>query len=117
MIVGIGTDIVDIKRFEFFRQNQYFLNKCFSEKEMLMNTEGLAARFAAKEALYKALDEKTLFRWDDIEIVTNPNGSPEFKFTGKIETYAKVKKIHISMSHERDTAIAFVIIEKLGVKK
>jgi holo-[acyl-carrier protein] synthase len=114
MIVGIGIDIVDIKRFKLFCKNQLFLDKCFSGEEISLNTESLAARFAAKEALYKALDDKTLFRWEDIKIVTNPDGSPEFKFLSAIEIYAKSMKIHISLSHERDTAIAFVIIEKPG---
>jgi len=112
MIVGIGIDIVDIKRFKVFCKNQPFLDKCFSGEEKSLNTESLAARFAAKEALYKALADKALFRWEDIKIVTNPNGSPEFRFLGAIRVYAKSMKIHISLSHERDTAIAFVIIEK-----
>lgn len=111
MILGIGVDVVDLPLFKLIANEQSFLDKVFSKNEIGLKVERLAGRFAAREALFKALDEQDIFRWDDIEIITKLNGSPKFNFSNELKDYARDKRIHLSISHSGDSAIAFVIIE------
>ncbi|MEO6471729.1 MAG: holo-ACP synthase, partial [Aeromicrobium sp.] len=72
------------------------------------------ARFAAKEALVKALKAPAGMSWQDIEIVTTPSGAPELLLHGAAEARAKelgVTSTHVSMSHDASVATAFVVAE------
>ena len=115
MIIGIGIDIVDLPRFIEIASNQEFRARYFSIKENGLKIESLAGRFAAKEALFKALDVQELFCWDDVEIISNSNGTPIFNFKNYLADYAKDKKIFLSISHSNDKSIAIVIIENSNV--
>lgn len=117
-----GTDIIEIERIKKVINSleNIFINKIYTENE-IKYCEGknnakyqhYAARFAAKEAVFKAvsqiLDTKYSITWKNIEVINDENGKPKINFIGsKIE---KLKNIDISISHCRDYAIAFVIAE------
>lgn len=117
MIIGIGCDIISIRRIKdiITKWEDKFLNRIFSEEEIACaNSKGenyysyLAKRFAAKEALSKALQTGigAHFSFKDCEVLNNTNGAPYFKFYKPLPY-----KIHLSLSDEKDYAQAFVIIE------
>jgi holo-[acyl-carrier protein] synthase len=117
MIIGIGTDIVEIDRIEKNSKNNRFLERIFTfrEKEYCFSkvryAQHLAARFASKEACIKALGCGVSFL--DIEVLNNHNGKPELLLHGealRIATNMGVKSNFLSISHSRDNAIAFVIL-------
>ncbi len=125
MIYGIGTDITEVKRFEKWIKNPDMISRFFNEREIMENgtlsakCQHYAARFAAKEAFAKALGTGLVYDLQDSFIINNDDGKPELviensakslfeKLCGKYEDY----KIHVSLSHEKEFATAFVIIEK-----
>ncbi len=133
MIVGIGTDIIQIPRIERILQchPKLFIKKYFTEREFEkyknqnLSSQQLASKvakfFAAKEAFVKALG--TGFRFGitlkDIEILSNNLGKPYIKISGKTQTYIEknikdytMLKYHLSLSDDYPNGIAFVIIEK-----
>ncbi len=114
MIDGVGIDVVSIEKFRSLVNDEFIL-RYFSENERSLRIEKLAGRFAAKEALFKALDVQELFRWDDVEVILELNGSPKFNFKNHLAHYAQDKNIHLSISHSNHDAIAVVIIENLTV--
>lgn len=127
MIYGIGTDICEIHRFEkWVRQPQMFL-RFFNEGEMLVLSAGMsagticrhyAARFAAKEAFSKALGTGLAgISLKDFYVAKDDRGKPFFVFGEKTEKIleeraGKNSKVHLSLSHEKDYALAFVVIER-----
>lgn len=124
MIVGIGTDIIEIERIEkVVKNNKKFLIKSFTEKELEFfqqrnyRTEVVAGNFAAKEAISKALG--TGFRGfglKDIEIVRNEIGKPIAYLYGKAKEIADrygTYNLQISISHNKSTVIAYCIIEQV----
>lgn len=111
MIIGVGIDLVDIKKFAQLAVRPNFVNKYFSPDEVKLKFESLAARYAAREAFFKALTEQTLFNWDDISVSSYSSGKPFFKFRNELEKYAADKNIYLSLSHSKNSAIALVIIE------
>ena len=79
MIVGIGVDVVDLKRFErAASRTPALLERLFTDAERGLPLRSLAGRFAAKEALIKAIGDSTGVRWHDMEIVSNELGNPSF---------------------------------------
>lgn len=122
MIHGIGSDIVSISRIKTILEvNKFnFLKKIFTNQEIAKIPSGvnmpgyIAKRFAAKEAFSKAygtgIGSKIAFH--DIEIEKDENSKPFFKISSKIEDFEKLYKPYLSMSDEREFAIAFVVIEK-----
>ncbi|PCJ62050.1 MAG: hypothetical protein COA79_05020 [Planctomycetota bacterium] len=125
MIVGTGIDIVEISRIEKSMEKfgQKFLDKILTKKEMeycqtMRNpTPTLAGRFAAKEAAVKALGTgiQNGVSWKDIEIENNELGKPVLRFYDKAKEIAdKLLAINyfISISHSKENAVAFVILEK-----
>lgn len=122
MIAGIGTDIVEIYRIEnAMEKNDLFIERVLSEEEKNILPKGkkkcefVAGRFAAKEAVSKAIG--TGFRefgFSDISILNDDLGKPFVVLNEKVKklliSYDEYK-IHISISHEKQNAIAFVIIE------
>tara|TARA_B100000575_G_C22524154_1_gene339057 strand:+ start:120 stop:503 length:384 start_codon:yes stop_codon:yes gene_type:complete len=125
MIKGIGTDIIDIKRIKrvLIKYDERFKNKCFHKHEILKSdsrynsAESYAKRYAAKEACAKALGTglaRGVF-WKDIEIRNNTYGKPYIILHNKAKKYLKNMnendfKIEVSISDEKDFAIANVII-------
>lgn len=125
MIIGVGTDIVEIDRIEkAIKSSSCFLEKIFSQEELQylksrkLSAQSAAGGFAAKEAVSKALG--TGFRGfsiKDIVILRNELGKPYVILKGKAEILAKRSgkySIHLSISHERKNAIAFAVLEVLG---
>lgn len=122
MIIGIGTDIVEIERImQAIDRNTKFIQKVLSEEEIDLGADGnlkpefVAGRFAAKEAVSKALGTGfRSFGFKDIVIINDELGKPVVSLKGKakdaLSNYGDYK-IHISISHERKNAIAFVVIE------
>jgi len=122
MIYGIGVDIVRIERLrEAYRKwgirfFQRFLTDreidyCFNRKEPYPS---IAVRFAAKEALIKALSAGSIINMKDIEILNQENGRPVMYIHGDLENTLKEKGIknwHLSMSHEREYGVSVVVLE------
>jgi holo-[acyl-carrier protein] synthase len=123
MIFGIGIDIIEVERIaEKIDKRAGFKELVFSETEikycelMTRKYEHYAARYAAKEAFFKAMgtgwSSGTTF--NEIEIINNTEGKPEISFLGKTAiTLAEMKlgKIAVSLSHLKTMATAIVIIE------
>lgn len=111
MILGVGIDIVDLNRFSAIAENKNFRERYFSQIESQLNTLSLAGRFAAREALYKAVGSKAQFDWKDVEIINTDSGAPNFVFQNGAVQFFESKKIHLSISHVPEYAISLVIIE------
>lgn len=113
MIDGIGIDVVDIKRFqESLERSPALAEKLFTTSERTQSLPSLAARFAAKEALYKALSPAHGLHWHDAEIINHENGKPDFLFRGEIADIVDGAKVHLSLSHDAGIASAMVVIER-----
>lgn len=123
MIYGIGTDITEIRRIQkAITRNKNFTNKLFTKDEMDLwekknfKLEFIAGRFAAKEAISKALGTGIRdFSFKDIEIINNALGKPQVILKPKAEDIitkiSKSYKIHLSISHEKEYAIAYALLE------
>tara|TARA_B100002052_G_C15549418_1_gene448375 strand:+ start:115 stop:501 length:387 start_codon:yes stop_codon:yes gene_type:complete len=122
-IYGIGTDIVNIKRIKsVINKNKSFKKRIFTSFEIkacekrLNNVECFAKRFAAKEALFKAVGLKNKIKFNDVEIRNEKSGVPKFLIKGfslkNIKKLLKNKKfkIHLSLSDDKPWAVASVII-------
>lgn len=121
MIIGIGTDIIEIERIEIaVKRTNSFLNKLFTENEMKIfeargfKSEVIAGNFAAKEAVSKAIG--TGFRnfgVKDIEILRDKLGKPLVNLSDKVYDVLGRSdvNIHISISHNRTNAIAYAVME------
>ncbi|MDK2822722.1 MAG: holo-[acyl-carrier protein] synthase [Clostridia bacterium] len=123
MIIGIGTDIIEIGRIKKAIQTRpKMVERIFTRAELdyCQGTgnlfASLAARFAAKEAVVKALGTGFRdYKWQDIEIINNHLGKPSVEMHGKAREKAqelRVANIHISISHCREYAVAMVILER-----
>ena len=123
MICGIGVDMTTVERFLKWIEQPNMIERFFNKEEMTTNPniafqkEHYAARFAAKEAFGKALGTGvTGFNLCDVYIKSEANGRPVLKVQGSAEKM--LKKIYgdctlyVSLSHERNNAIAVVVIEK-----
>ena len=122
MIIGMGIDIVDINRIQRALLNPDFRDRVFTEVEqkycLLKNAQGRASfsgRFAAKEAFLKAIGTGLRKgRLVDIEVVNDDLGKPTLNLYNHYKDLMQelgVKKIHLSISHTKDMAIAEVILE------
>ena len=117
MAVFCGNDIIKISRVKDTIEK---LGETFTKRVYRMcKYQSYAARFAAKEAVYKAISPETSedITWQDIEIKRMENGKPIIKLNGKIKDCANKigisdEKIDVSLSHDDDYAIATVVIEK-----
>jgi holo-[acyl-carrier protein] synthase len=125
MVLGIGIDIIEIERIKesIEKYGDSFLKKIYTQNELdyclakFNKYQHLAARFAAKEAIYKALAtswEKDA-TWKSIEITNEPNGLPVVKFFGKLNEFlSDDKDIKISLSHSEHyvTGVAIIFNKK-----
>jgi holo-[acyl-carrier protein] synthase len=113
MIDGVGIDVVDIKRFqESLERTPELESKLFTESERGKSIQSMAARFAAKEALYKALSPSHGLQWHDAEVINHENGKPDFLFRGAIAELIDGASVHLSLSHDAGIASAMVVIER-----
>jgi holo-[acyl-carrier protein] synthase len=114
-IIGIGVDVVDIERFaETLERTPALRLRLFTPDERQRTEASLAARFAAKEALAKALGAPVGMAWHDAEVVTDDAGAPSFAITGTVALRAQhlgVQTMHLSLSHDAGIASAFVVLE------
>jgi holo-[acyl-carrier protein] synthase len=121
MITGIGTDIVEIERMRaaWARRGDGLALRLLSESERLALSSQtdparfLAKRFAAKEALLKALGTglRRGVRWTDISVDNDADGKPLVTLSGEAGRLAGDRRCHLSLTDERHYAVAFVIIE------
>ena len=120
MIKGIGCDIIDVSRMERAMDKERFLEKVFTpnERELIKNggsAQSAAGMWAAKEAVSKAFGTGfSGFSPKDIEILKDKNGRPCVQlYGGALEVFGKTgcENIYLSVSHERNTAVAFSVIE------
>lgn len=122
MILGIGTDIVEILRIKENIKDENFLNKCFTsnEKEYFKNhgfkAEHIAGCFAAKEAVSKCFGTGISgFKLKDIEVNHNENGKPFISlYNNALKTADDmgIDIVHLSISHTNDNAIAYAVAER-----
>ena len=113
MIDGIGIDVVDIERFKSsLERTPGLLEKLFTQAERAKPIASLAARFAAKEALAKALNAGKGLAWHDAEVINLESGKPAFLFRGEIANLIDGAEVHLSLSHDAGIASAMVIVER-----
>jgi holo-[acyl-carrier protein] synthase len=121
MVVGLGIDIIEIARVKrsVDEYGSLFLNKVFTDDEIIYcnskfnRYQHFAARFAAKEAVYKAMASgwKEGLRWKDIEIENEPTGMPKVKPSGKLKNFlSSNKELKISISHSDNYVTCVAII-------
>ncbi len=122
MIIGLGTDIAEVARIAKSIENSAFRDKIFSKTEITYcetktnKAENYAARFAAKEAFFKALGTgwRGMMAFNEVEVVNDELGKPTLNLlgeAGKVLVERNIKKIHISLSHTKEMAMATVILE------
>ncbi len=113
MIYGIGIDVVDIERFkESLERTPALGARLFTPAELTHPFSSLAARFAAKEAIAKAMDSKKTFAWQEVEIINLDSGKPTFVLTGAVAKLLEGKRVHLTLSHDAGIASAMVVIEE-----
>jgi holo-[acyl-carrier protein] synthase len=123
---SLGIDVVEIARIRSIskKYGERFLNRIFTETELSychspahgLRFESLAARFAAKEAFYKAASPLTgsafsWIPWHACEVVNNKHGAPGLQIAHELHQALKQSSILLSLSHTRDYAVAVVVIE------
>ncbi len=121
MIVAVGMDVVLVERFvKAVVRTPLLADRLFTEGERTTTSgnprppESLAARFAAKEAVAKALGAPSGLHWHDCEIVSDPDGRPWLTVSGTVAAVAAERGInrwHLSLSHDGGIASAMVIAE------
>jgi holo-[acyl-carrier protein] synthase len=113
MIDGVGIDVVDVARFaEALERTVGLTARLFTASEQQKPIHSLAARFAAKEALAKALNAGKGLPWHDAEVINLESGKPAFLFRGEIADLVDGAEVHLSLSHDAGIASAFVIVER-----
>jgi holo-[acyl-carrier protein] synthase len=121
VIVAVGNDVVLVDRFaRALRRTPLLTERLFTEAERTTTSgnprspESLAARFAAKEAVAKALGAPAGMHWHDCEVVVDPDGRPWLTVSGTVAAVALergVERWHLSLSHDGGIASAVVIAE------
>ena len=117
-----GTDIIEVNRVKeaIEKQGEPFIKRVYTDEEIkycesrrMCKYESYAARFAAKEAVYKAIspsrDEEGVFT--EVEVLNEENGRPYVVVHGELKKVLGDKKIEISLSHEKKFAMAMAVIE------
>jgi len=119
---SIGVDITEIERINDLinRYGNRFLKRVFTDKEIeycnkkATAASSYAARFATKEAVFKAtgLGLNQGMSWRDIEVLNDQNGKPFIKLSGITKEKLNSKKIHLSLSHSKGHAISMVVVDE-----
>ncbi|HSP38054.1 MAG TPA: holo-ACP synthase [Frankiaceae bacterium] len=115
-VIGIGVDVVDVERFEraVLRTPRLLDRLLTAAEQSVSRPERLAARFAAKEALAKALGVPPGLGWHDAEVVPDDRQRPRFVLRGTVAEAATAlgaSSWHLSLSHDGGIATAFVVLE------
>ena len=115
MIVGVGIDVVDVERFgRTLARTPRLAQRLFNEHEQRLPIASQAARFAAKEAMAKALGAPVGLRWLDASVRTDDSGRPHLVMAGTVAERAQqlgVAALHLSLSHDAGIASAVVVAE------
>jgi holo-[acyl-carrier protein] synthase len=124
MILGVGVDLEEVERIaeSVTKFDDRFLNRIFTEAEIAFcqgkanSKERFAARFAAKEAAFKALQANWEggMSWRDFELIVRPGGAPQLVLHGEAARLASEKgvvRLHVSFSHTKTHVTAVVIAE------
>jgi holo-[acyl-carrier protein] synthase len=127
VIVSVGMDVVLVERFVgALARTPQLSDRLFTEGERFTSSgnprsaESLAARFAAKEAVAKALGAPSGLHWHDCEIVTDPDGRPWLTVSGTVAAAAAERGIsrwHLSLSHDGGIASAMVVAERIAASE
>ena len=123
MVIGIGTDIIEIDRIKHSieKNGDRFLSKIYTPSEIKYclskanKYQHFAGRFAAKEAVYKALATgwQELLSWQEIEIFNESTGMPQVTMCGKLKEFlSDDKSLKISISHSKNYVVCVAIIYK-----
>jgi len=115
MIVGLGLDLVDIGRIEQAMKNPRFIFRVLTdaEREMCRTPHCVAGRWAAKEAIAKALG--LALTWQEVEVLPDAMGAPTVKITNPSFDPGRLR-VHVSITHERDHAAAVAVLERLTMQ-
>jgi holo-[acyl-carrier protein] synthase len=122
MILGVGVDLTEISRMAqaMARHPDRLEKRLFTDAERAFcrahanAAQHFAARFAAKEAILKALRVPPGLSWHELEVVSDENGAPRFELRGEAARAAAkqgVTRVHLSLTHAGDQAMAFVVCE------
>ncbi len=115
VVIGVGIDVVDIERFaESIARTPSLVTRLFTPSEAKLPLTSLAARFAAKEAIAKALGAPYGMDWHDAEVISEDSGRPLFTIRGTVLARADelgVNHVHLSLSHDAGIASAVVVLE------
>ena len=115
MLIGLGTDVCSIERLsEAITRTPNLKERLFHENEQELSPESLAGRFAAKEALAKAIGNPALLVWNEIEVTKDAHGKPSFQLHGSSATNLSTlgaERILLSISHDAGVAVATVVLE------
>ena len=114
-VIGVGIDVCDIARFgESLERTPGLRERLFTPAEAERPLASLAARFAAKEALAKALGAPVGMSWQDAEIVSESTGRPLFEVRGTVAAQVAASgatSVHVSLSHDAGVASAVVVLQ------
>jgi len=115
VIVSIGLDVVDVARFgSILDRRPRLVSRLFTPAERGLPLTSLAARFAAKEAVAKALGAPTGLSWQDCEVTRSGDGRPALALSGTVAAAAErlgITHWHLSLSHDAGIASAMVLAE------
>ena len=114
MIVGVGIDICPVERFATAAENERLLARLFTPAERDSSMNRMAGRFAAKEALAKALGAPEGLSWHDVEVRKDEWGKPFFACTGTVDARIAalgIATVHLSITHDAGIAAAVVVCE------
>ena len=121
MIIGLGTDIIEIERVRKAITNNHFRENVFTAAEQNYcdgrgknSAASYAARFAAKEAFFKALGTGIFTALTNVEIINDTRGAPKINLRGNAKIFAdklNVQNILLSLSHSRQFATATCLLE------
>ncbi len=114
-VIGVGIDVCELDRFAAsIERTPALAVRLFTEAERSLPVASLAARFAAKEALAKALGAPRGMEWHDAEVIREQSGRPVFEIRGTVLARAEelgVAHVHLSLSHDAGIASAMVVLE------
>lgn len=121
MVVAVGVDVVRVERFvRALERTPLLADRLFTEAERRTASgnprapQSLAVRFAAKEAVAKALGAPRGLRWHDCEVVADPDGRPWLTVSGTVAAAAAergIRRWHLSLTHDGGVAVAMVVAE------
>jgi holo-[acyl-carrier protein] synthase len=115
MIVGLGLDLVDISRIELAMQNPRFIFRVLTdaERSMCRTPHCVAGRWAAKEAIAKAIGLP--LTWQQVEVLPDETGAPKVKIDSPDFDPVRLR-MHVSITHERDHAAAVAVLERIPMQ-